>query len=186
MRQVLVSGLAVSLVAGAIAVSGAAGRAMASRFCAPIVPPKVPLPTNLGMPSVVKNYSFPLVAHARAHGALCHISLSTPTDGYLFNVGWVAFPSHALALADWKTYAFRTEFVKVTSVTPAVGLPTPNRIIKGSSTRVGVPAGVPTIYAQFVYGPCLVTAIVNYGLSQFQAMSLAQWAVKDLRALGAT
>jgi hypothetical protein len=157
MRQVLVSGLAVSLVAVAIAVSGAAGRAMASRFCAPIVPPKVPLPTNLGMPSVVKNYSFPLVAHARAHGALCHISLSTPTDGYLFNVGWVAFPSHALALADWKTYAFRTQFVKVTSVTPAVG-----------------------------YGPCLVTAIVNYGLSQFQAMSLAQWAVKDLRALGAT
>jgi hypothetical protein len=168
----------------AVAVSGAAGRPVSSPFCAPLIPPKVPLPSNIGMPTVAKNYSFPLVAHARAHGALCHIGFSTPTDGGLFFVGWVAFPSHALALSDWKTYAFRTEFAKVTSVTPAAGLPTPNRIIKGNSVRVG--AGVPTIWVQFLFGPCLVTASVNYGLSQFQALSLAQWAVKDLRALGAS
>jgi hypothetical protein len=184
-RRGVLSGLAAGLVA-AVAVSGAGGRPTSSPFCAPVVPPKVPLPTNLGMPSVVKSYSFQLVAHARAHGALCHISFSTPTDGGLFNVTWVAFPSHAAALADWKTYAFRTEFVKVTSVTAAPGLPTPSRIVKGNASVAGPPGGVPTIYAQFVYGPCLVTAIVRWGLSQFQAVSLAHWAVKDLRALGAS
>lgn len=84
------------------------------------------------------------------------------------------FPSHAAALADWKSYAFRSDFVKVASVKPATALPTPNRNVMGNAVKKGGAVGVPEVLVQFVFGPCLVTAWVTYGGSPFRAVTLTR------------
>lgn len=176
-RLVVVAATALAAVALAT-VSSAQGLAQ-SKLCTSLSPPKHALPAVLRAAGM-SNYTLPLSPDAQAHHALCSVGLSSPSDGYRYNVGWDVFPSHALAVADFTSYPVSALYNGISVDRRATGFPAPNFAVVGAGKLSGKPVSV----IAFVDGPTIVSAYI-YGASDALAAAapIARWAVADITAI---
>lgn len=156
----------------------AAGSALAANaLCAPLSPPRTPLPKAIR--AALSNYNFELSSNARAHRALCSVGLSSPGDGYLYTVEWDVFPSHALAVSDLAAVSPNAIYGTISIRRQARGFPAPNYELTGT----GKVSGKPVTDVTFVDGSALVSAYVYATAAFTPALALAHWALSDLAAV---
>lgn len=175
------------LVALAVACAGV-GDALAARpaspgvLCVSMLPPRAPLPRGIGLPALATT-TLPLSPNALAHHAICRPGVYSPSDGARYNVNWIVFPSHALALADLDALNPRSIYVSVASMTPAAGFPKPAYLIRGTYDYFG--RVEPIVTVTFVDGPALVSGSMLGGGTSGQAGALSQWAERDIGRIDA-
>ncbi|HEX4521187.1 MAG TPA: hypothetical protein VH063_16515 [Gaiellaceae bacterium] len=165
------------LVAALALIPAAGATATASPLCAPLSPPRTPLPKAI--PVRLSNYTFELSANARAHHGLCSVGLSSPGDGYLYSIEWDVFPSHALAVADLDAVSPSAIYGTISSKAPARGFPAPNYELTGT----GRASGKPVTDVTFVDGTALVSAYIYFRSDFSETLALARWASRNLALL---
>jgi hypothetical protein len=171
--------VAVALLAVTVASVSAAQTVGQSKLCASLIPPKRALPPALRAAGM-SNYTLPLSPNAQAHHALCSVGLSSPSDGYRYNVGWDVFPSHALAAADFTSYPVSALYNGISVDRPASGFPSPNFAVVGAGKLTGKPVSV----IAFVDGPTIVSAYIYGASDALAAVSpIARWAVQEIKAI---
>ncbi len=140
------------------------------------LPPPVQFPA--GFPAWAF-YSLKPSANAAAHHALCRVAISTPRSRppYEFDVAWYAFPSHAEAVADLKAFDLGSLYTHITGRHVLADFPGPNLMFSAIQT------GRRTTVVSFVEGDAVASGYVYGGGTSAQALSLARWALADLRHL---
>lgn len=165
--------VALALAAGTLAAAASSPRAL----CAPLAPSRTHLPGWLGVK--LANYTYELNANARAHGGLCNIGLSSPSDGYLYSVDVEVFPSHALAVADFGDLSLAAAYSSVFSKKSAPGFPAPDFELSGQGRLSGRPVSDVT----FVEGSTLISAYIVGSGTLARTLLLGKWALGDIAAL---
>jgi hypothetical protein len=165
--------LAAGLSTGAVA----AAASRPQTLCAPLSPTRTHLPAWLGVK--LANYTYELNANARAHGGLCNIGLSSPSDGYAYNVDVEVFPSHALAVGDFGGLSLAAAYSSVFSKKSAPGFPAPDFELSGQGRLSGRPVSDVT----FVDGRTLVSAYIVGPGTLARTLLLGKWAIGDITAL---
>jgi hypothetical protein len=128
-------------------------------------------------------------ANARAHHAVGEVDLvapHAPGTNAVASVYWLVFPSHALAVADYRAFDFaKRNGLTCSKASPAAGFPTPGQILNGTAggygfTEVHVVVGDVIVSGNFDYGhagACQATGPIV-------AFNLARWAIGELKRAG--
>ncbi len=148
-----------------------------SRLCAPLLPPKAPLPRTIGLPRLAPAL-LSISANARSHHALCRVGVWSPSDNARYDASWYVFPSHVVAVADLSTLDPHEIYASVKSLGVAAGFPKPGYILTGTFDYFGHLESIITV--SFVDGPAFASASMLGGGTRAQATTLAHWVESDL------
>jgi hypothetical protein len=128
-------------------------------------------------------------ANARAHHSVGEVDLvapHAPGTNAVASVYWLVFPSHPLAVADYRAFDFaKRKGLTCSKASAAIGFPTPGQVLNGTAggygfTEVHVVVDNVIVSGNFDYGhagACQATGPIV-------AFNLARWAISELKRAG--